>query len=121
MTAFKIAGKPDLIYFHNNIKACSKITNIINEIIFTFCTRERGGAQQPHITAHANVFWWPFQPTCANCHALADRAGRALSTDAWQFAWVGQKCRQNQLVMVKLLCHGDSGNSMFCGCGVAIV
>jgi hypothetical protein len=57
----------------------------------------------------------------ANRHALANRAGQALSADAWQLAWVGQKCRQNQLIMVRFLCHGESGSSMFCGCGVAIV
>ncbi len=94
--------------------------SIINEIIFILSTRERGGTQQPRIAACANVFWWPFWLTCANRHALADWAGRALSTDAWQSAWVGQKCRQNQLVMVRLLCHSESGSSMFCGCGVAI-
>jgi hypothetical protein len=32
-----------------------------------------------------------------------------------------QKIRQNQLVMVRLLCHGESGSSMFCVCGVAIL
>jgi hypothetical protein len=88
---------------------------------FIFCTRERGGAQWPCIAACVNVFWRPFQPARANHHALADRAGCALSTDTWQLAWVGQKCHQNQLVMVRLVCHGDSGNSMICGCGVAIV
>ncbi len=84
-------------------------------------TRERGSAQQPCIAACANVFWWPFWPTCANCHSLANRALRAISMDAWQLAWVGRKCRQNRLVMVRLLCHGESSSSMFCGCGVAIV
>jgi hypothetical protein len=34
MTASKIAGKPDLKYFNNNIQAHSKITNVINEIFF---------------------------------------------------------------------------------------
>jgi hypothetical protein len=69
------------------------------------------------VWGEALLFW----PTHANCHALADLAGHALSTDAWQLAWVGQKCRQNQLVMVKLFFHGESGSSMFCGCGMAIV
>ncbi len=68
----------------------------------------------------ANVFWWQFRPTRANRHAFSDRAGCALSADAWQSAWIGQKCRQNQLIMVRLLCHGESGSSMFCG-GVAII
>jgi hypothetical protein len=95
--------------------------SIINEINFILSTRERGGAQQSRIAARTNVFWRPFLPTCANRRALADSAGRALSTDAWQLAWVGQKCRQNRLIMVSLLCHGESGSSMFCGCGVAIV
>jgi hypothetical protein len=89
---------------------------------FILSTRERGGAQQPCSAVHGNVFWRPFWPTCANCHAFANGAGHALSTDAWQLAWVGQKCHQNQLNMVRfLLCHGESGSSMFCGCGVAIV
>ncbi len=65
-------------------------------------------------------FWRPFQPTCANCHALANRAVHALSTDVWQLAWVGQNFHQNWLVMVRLLCHGERGSSMFCGCGMAI-
>jgi hypothetical protein len=60
MTASKIAGKLDLIFFNNNIEPHSKITNIINEIIFIFCTREKDGAQRPHIAACANVFWHPF-------------------------------------------------------------
>ncbi len=95
--------------------------SIINEIFFIFCTRERGGAQRPHIAARANVFWRPFWPTHANHHGLADRAGLALLADAWRLAWVGQKCSQNQLIMVRFLCYGESGSSMFCGCGVAIV
>jgi hypothetical protein len=33
--------------------------------------------------------------------------------DAWRLAWVGQKYHQNQLVMVRLLCHGESGSSSF--------
>jgi hypothetical protein len=78
MTAFKIAGKPDLIQFNNIIELHVKIMSIINKINFILSTRERGGAQQPRIAACANVFWRPFWPTCANCQALADRAGRAL-------------------------------------------
>jgi hypothetical protein len=95
MTASKIAGEPDLIWFNNNIEPCVKIMSIINKINFILSTRLRGGAQQPCIAAHTNAFWRPFWPTCANSHALADRAGCALSTDAWQSAWVVQKCRQN--------------------------
>jgi hypothetical protein len=95
MTASKIAGKPDLVYFNNNIEPLAKITSIINELILIFCTRERGSIQRPCIAACANVFWWPFQPTRANCHELVDRAGRVLSMDVWQLAWVGRKCHQN--------------------------
>ncbi len=43
MTASKIAGEPDLIYFNNNIEPCSKITNIIHEVIFYF-VQEREAA-----------------------------------------------------------------------------
>ena len=81
----------------------------------------RGGTQQSPVAACVNVCWQPFRPTCTNHHALANRAGCDLSTDAWQSAWVGWKCRQNQLLMVRLLCQGESGSSMFCGCGMAIV
>jgi hypothetical protein len=95
--------------------------SIINEINLILSTRERGGTQQPCIAACVNVFWWPLWSTCANCHTFANRACRALSTDAWQLAWVGQKCHQNRLIMVRLLCHRGSSSSMFCGCGVAIV
>jgi hypothetical protein len=121
MTASKIAGKLDLIYFNNIIELLIKIIGIIIEINFILPTRERGGAQQPCIAAPVNDFSWPFWPTRANHHALTNRAGCALSTDAWLLAWVCQKCRQYQLVMVRLLCHGESGSSMFCGCGVAII
>jgi hypothetical protein len=43
MMASKVAGKPDLIYFNNNIEPCSKITNVINEIFFYF-VQEREAA-----------------------------------------------------------------------------
>jgi hypothetical protein len=89
---------------------------------FLYYLQERGGGTRwPCIVAHGNVFWWPFQPTRANRYALAHRVGRALSTDAWWLAWVGRKGRQNELVMGSLLCHGESGSGMFCGCVVAII
>ncbi len=53
MTASKIAGKLDPIYFYNIIELLVKIMSIINEIIFVLSTRKRGGAQQPHIAARA--------------------------------------------------------------------
>ncbi len=122
MTASKIAGEPDLIYFNNKIEPRAKITRIINEIIFCIIYKREGVAPGGlALLLVTNVFRRPFRPTRANRHALVDRAGCALSADAWQLARIGQKCRQNRLIMVRLLCHGESGSSMFCGCGVAIV
>ncbi len=120
MTASKIAGEPDLMQFNNNIEPRVKTMSIINEIKFIFYKRERRRPAALHCCL-CKCLLAPFWPTCANHHALANRAGRALSMDAWQSAWVGQKCCQNRLAMVRLLCHGESGSGMFCGCGMAII
>ena len=82
MTASEITGEPDLIYINNIVVPRIKITSIVNEIIF-YCLQARGGGtRRPGTTARGNVFWQPFWPTRANCHASADKAGCALSTDA---------------------------------------
>ena len=92
-----------------------KITSFFNEINF-YLQERGGGTRQPRISARGDVFLLPFWPTCANRHTSVDREDCALSTDVWRLAWVGQYDRRNQLVMASLLCHGESGSCMFCGC-----
>jgi hypothetical protein len=46
---------------------------------------------------------------------------RGWSSDNVEGLIEGGFGRQNQLILVRLLCHGESGSGMFCGCGVAII
>jgi hypothetical protein len=72
MRASKIVGKPDLIYFNNNIEARSKITNIINEIIFyVLSKRERRHPAATH---------------CCLCNCLL----AAISTNLCQLPCIGR-------------------------------
>ncbi len=64
--------------------------SIINEINFYIIYKRERQRPAACIAACGNVFWGPFWPTCVNRHALADRAGCALSTDAWQLTRVCQ-------------------------------
>ncbi len=67
--------------------------SIINEINFYIIYKREGVAPGGLASLLVvNVFWWPFWPTRANCHASSNKAGRALLVDAWQLA---QKCHQN--------------------------
>jgi hypothetical protein len=82
----QVVGGPDLIYLNNIIQPRVKILSIINEINVILSTGDGEGAQQPCIIACAMASGSLFWPTHAYHHALANRAGYALSMDAMQLA-----------------------------------